>query len=225
MTTKPKPGTAIADAEREVMLAKDVVAGLIEQRRAIEQTAPARQAEMDSISYAALVEHNKAAQSRLAEIHVLAGRHSSELAAIDAATAEARQRLAEALARVEREAERDNAREVLRHFEDLKANLLEVDEAAKMLAVAYERAEVSHRAILRAGCEKIGHQTFWALVQKSVKWTLRPLPAIGEFQAPNSRVEMGKMVDSWGKTYTGWAAPRLGDGPIEDDADLDEAAE
>jgi hypothetical protein len=90
MTTKTKPHDAIADAEHAVMVARDVVAGLVERRRAVEQ---ARQAELDRISYLALVGNNKAAQTRLAEIYALAGRHGSELAAIDAATAEAKRGL------------------------------------------------------------------------------------------------------------------------------------
>jgi len=39
--------------------------------------------------------------------------------------------------------------------------------------------------------------------------------------APASKLEISAMLGAWEKTYRAWAAPRLGDGPIDDDIDTE----
>jgi len=216
MTTKT-PIDPIAAAEQEIAQARASIAKLLERKRSFEEIGYALEAERAEISFAALAEDDPKAKARLAEIHRAAGEAASEAASLDAAAAEAERRLNIAEQHLAREHERDNAREVLRLFEEMEREGLLVDEHVRALAAAYERLEAAHRKICRAGCGTISHQTFWALTSRAIRWILRPIPHLGEFVAPAQRAEIPAMLAAWGKTYTGWAVQRLGDGPIDDE--------
>jgi hypothetical protein len=215
--------------QRELEAARETVGRLVEQRHTLEQEGPKREAELAEISYSALVEGNPVAKKRLAELHRLAATEASEIAAVDAAIAEGRRRLAAVEQRVRQADERHRVKEVLRHADRLS------DHGARMDALASELAEVcalfqaEQRAIVRLGVEQPSAETLNIFLRRALLTATRGTALQTEFLAGNQRITFAELGAAWSRNYADYGKRQLrflGDDGAEAELEHDgEAAE
>ena len=195
--------------QRELDAARATVGDLMGARHQLEQLAQAREAELADISYAALVEGNAAAKKRLAELHHQAATEASEIAACDAALAEARRRYTAVEQKVRGAAERQRVDAVLAHADQFAAHGAELDAFMEQLVRTVGAFAASRRAIVKLGVETPTALTLEAFVKRCFNTATRGTAVNFEFISGNLRMNFSELGGAWKKLYSGWAKAQL----------------
>jgi len=199
----------IEEAERDAAMARDVIAGLHEQRREIEQAGPARQSEMAALSYRALAEGDKAASARLQTLHREAAEDGSRLAAVDMAIAEGERRLAHAEQRINAAAERQRIDQVLAHAERLEQLTGKIDGMVAELVAVVGAVTATHREIVRLGAENPTTLTLHSFLARAFNSGTLGSPLNSEFIAGPARVTFAGLGQNWRRLYQVWGQRQL----------------
>jgi hypothetical protein len=203
---------AVVEANAAVKAARETLDHLRGRKLVSEAKGADLTAERSQISFAALGSQDSSAQRRLAEIHNEIATHASEMASIDAAVNEAKQRLEMAESAAARSVEQQKARGTLALLDDLHSAAAGCDAALRDFLRSFDQLERVSAAICRITGTP-SHEIVAALGRRAVHTAMFPKKAIFDLPHPGgpaARVTFGGIAAAWSRATRHWCLRRLG---------------
>jgi uncharacterized membrane protein YkoI len=215
----------LAAAKNAARVARETLDRLQNQKAVAERHNADLATERQRISFRAHTD-DKVARKRLSEIHREVAEHGSEMISLDAAIAEAQQRVTGAEADATHALEQQRAREALDLLEVLREHAAGCDSAVRSFLLSYDQLD---RAAARLAGITNGPSR-----DQVRSWSKRALAtallghrATFDFvdaTPPSDRHSFAQGADAWALRIAGWAQQRLGSPPLVETEEEEAAA-
>jgi hypothetical protein len=202
---------AVVEANAAVKAARETLDHLRGRKLVSEAKAADLGSERTQISFRGHGSGDPAALSRLSVIHREISEHSSELASIESAIAEAERRVKQAEGAAARALEKQHARETLVLLDDLSTAGADCDRALKAFLQAFDRLEKTAAAAYRVTGTP-SHEIVAALGRRALCSALLSHKRVFELEqlAPTARTTFAAMAAAWSRVVRHWCNQRLG---------------
>jgi hypothetical protein len=207
---KPPPVPTVADAERVICDLEKRKADLLEQRAADDRV-------LGACSYQAHAHGTKEAVDELDRVTENILRHDTELRSINAAIAEATERVKQAQAIEAQAADRAQALQLRKVLKDMRDTGEACDVALALLVEAGNRLSTSLDAIHAAGFSHPHHQQLLSMAERATVTKLGELPWKRAFPVlpPGQRTSFARFISEWEHMLQNAIAAKLGEKETE----------